>query len=246
MIGTLLNVLGILTGGIAGLIQKAPLSTARQSLFRNLLGVLILFYGLRLTWLSLNGTPSRNLKLLGVTLLAMMLGKPLGRLLRLQSLSNRLGHAARARMDGARPDNPNRMLDGFFTCSVLFCASPLGILGAICDGLPPTGTQGGFFYPLGIKAVMDGLAVMGFVRLFGWGAMLSAAPVLVFQGTITLACSRFLHPHLQTMNLLDPVDAVCGILIFSMVVIVFELRRFEAANYLPSLVIAPLLWRWIG
>ena len=49
----------------------------------------------------------------------------------------------------------------------------LGILGAFQDCLA------GYYYPLGVKAVMDGLATMGFVRLFGWGAMLAALPVLV-------------------------------------------------------------------
>ena len=71
-------------------------------------------------------------------------------------------------------------------CSLPFCAAPLGILGAIHNGLLPD-----YFYPLAIKALMDGLATMSFAAMFGWGVVLSAVPVLVFSGRmITLVCQR--------------------------------------------------------
>ena len=153
VIGTIVNVVGIVAGGVAGLLQKRPWSSARQSLLKNLLGALILICGLRLVWLSLNGTIYQNLKLLGVALVSLILGKPIGRFLRLQNFSNRLGQASRARIERADPGNQNRAMDGFLVCTMLFCASPLGIVGAVCDGLPPNGTgtgisalNGGAFY----------------------------------------------------------------------------------------------------
>ena len=108
---------------------------------------------------------------------------------------------------------------GFKTCAALFCAAPLAILGSVQDGLS------GYYYPLAVKAVMDGLATMGFVRLFGWGVTLAALPVLAFQGTITLACSQFLKPGLETRGLLDPVNAVGGLLVFCVALVILELKR---------------------
>jgi uncharacterized membrane protein YqgA involved in biofilm formation len=245
VIGSILNAAGILVGGIAGLVRREPIGATTQNLFKRVLGALILFYGFRLTWLSVSGPLGHLLKQLAAVFLAMVLGKITGRLLRLQNASNRLGRFARARINAARPDDPNRVINGFLTCSALYCASPLGVLGSITDGLPPAGAESGYFYPLAVKAVMDGLATLGFVSLFGWGAMLSAVPVLVFQGTLTLACAHFLLPPLETWGLVDAVNAVCGVLLFSMLLIIFEVRRFEATNYLPSLVMAPLLWHWI-
>jgi uncharacterized membrane protein YqgA involved in biofilm formation len=49
MIGTLLNVAGILVGGVIGLARRGPVSPARESFFRVVLGVFAVFYGLRLT-----------------------------------------------------------------------------------------------------------------------------------------------------------------------------------------------------
>jgi uncharacterized membrane protein YqgA involved in biofilm formation len=244
VIGTILNVAGILIGGIAGLATKTPLSAARQNYLKVALGAFTVFFGLRLTWLSLNGPFLQILKQLGIVLAALVLGKLAGRLMRLQKTSNRLGRFARERISAAKPADPNRFTTGFLTCSALLCAAPLGILGALCEGLPVSGTASGYFYPLAIKAVMDGLAVMGFVSIFGWGAALSAAPVLVFQGTITLLCERFLQPVLGAA-LMDSIQATDGLLIFCVALLIFEIRKIEVTDYLPSLVFAPLLAWWL-
>ena len=80
------------------------------------------------------------------------------------------------------------MSEGFKVCATLFCAAPLGLVGALEDGLCEDSD------PLGVKAAVDGLATMSFVRVFGPGAMVSALPVLAFQGTITLGSRQFLGP----------------------------------------------------
>jgi uncharacterized membrane protein YqgA involved in biofilm formation len=239
MIGTALNAAGILIGGLAGLIRRKPLSPANESFFKVTLGVFAVFYGLRLTWLSLNGTFLQILKQLLIVVLALMLGKLTGRLLRLQQMSNQLGGQARQRIAAARPDDPSRLNEGFKTCSALFCAAPLAILGSVQDGLS------GYYYPLAVKAVMDGLATMGFISLFGWGVIFAALPVFVFQGTITLLCAQYLKPFLETHKLVDPVNAVGGLLVFSVALVILQLKKMELADYLPSLIFAPLLaWIW--
>jgi len=130
MIGTLLNVAGILVGGVVGLAWRKGLSPGRESMFKVLLGAFTVFYGLRLTWTSLNGSPLQILKQLVIAVVALMIGKLTGQLLRLQKLSNRIGQMARERIANS-PDKPRSMGDGFKTCSALFCAAPLGILGAL-------------------------------------------------------------------------------------------------------------------
>jgi len=241
MIGTFLNVAGILLGGVVGLVRKKPLSIVHESYFKVLLSVFTVFYGLRLTWLSLNGSLLEILKQLLITILALGLVKLTGHALHLQSMSNRLGQYARRRMAETRPgavSNPN---DGFKTCAVLFCAAPLGILGSVQDGL----SLSQYFYPLAIKAFVDGLAAMGFTFLFGWGVLLSAVPVLALQGTITLVCGVLLEPFLGSHNLINPVNAVGGLLVFCVALVMLGLKRIKLADYLPSLFFAPLIsWIW--
>src|SRR5206468_1015145 len=232
MIGTLLNVSGILIGGVVGLTRSKPLAPATESFFKVLLGALTVYYGLRLTWISLSGPFLQILKQLLIAVLAMILGKVAGRLLRLQKLSNSLGQAARERITTATSDDPNRLSAGFKTSAALFCAAPLAILGAVQDGLS------GYFYPLAVKGMMEALATLGFVSLFGWGVMLAALPVLAFQGTITLLCSQLLGPFLQThglASLLAPINPTGGLLVFSVALVSRGRKKLELAGSLPSL-----------
>jgi uncharacterized protein len=239
MIGTILNVAGILAGGGIGLVRRRSLSRPQEAYFKVVLGAFTVFYGLRLTWLSLNGTPLLILKQVVIAIAALALGRLAGRALRFQRMSNHLGRSAREQIAAAREDDPRRLNAGFKTCAAVFCAAPLGLLGAVQDGLSA------YAYPLAMKAVMDGLATMGFVGVFGWGVLLAAIPVLALQGTITLMCARFLEPFLAHHSLLDSVNAVGGLLVFSVALVILEVKRIQLADYLPSLVAAPLLtWIW--
>jgi len=235
MIGTTLNVVGILAGGIAGTIKRWSLSKATETNVKIVLGVFTVYYGLRLTILSLNGSLVQVLKQVGIAILALMAGKAIGRLLRLQRWSNRLGHEARERISSAKPNAPDRFGTGFKVCAGLFCAAPLALLGAVQDGLS------GYFYPLAVKAVMDGLATMGLAPLFGRGVLLAALPVLVVEGTLTLVSGQLLKPWLETHHLLDSVNATGGLVVFSVALVILGLKRIELADYLPSLAVAPFL-----
>ena len=204
------------------------------------MGAFTVFFGLQLTVLSLRGSLLARLKQLVIVMLAMMLGKVLGRLLRLQKNLNRLGQFAKQKLAQARPDHPQRVSDGLLTCAILFCMGPIAIFGALADGLE------GNWRILLVKAVMDGLAMMAFVKSFGWGALLAVIPLVAYQGTISI-CAHSLAPFLQQHALLLPVTATLGLLVFSIALIILEIKKVELADYFPSLVVAPLiawLWQW--
>ena len=175
----------------------------------------------------------------------MILGRLTGRLLHLQKTSNRLGQFARILVTQTRPADRNRFRRGLTACAILFCAAPLGILGAVQDGLPVAGAPSGYYQPLAVKAVMDGLAMLGFVTIFGGGAILSALPVLVLQGAITLATNLYLEPFLRMHGLLDSVTTAVGLLLCVIGAVIFEIKRVELADYLPGVLVAPLItWFW--
>ena len=238
MTGTLFNVAGILAGGVAGLAGRKSLGVARETLLKTVLGGLTVGCGLYLVWKSFNGPVLHCLKEFAAVLCGLALGKLTGQLLRLQKTSNRLGRFARDRIAAARPDSPGRFGDGFAVCAVLFCAAPLGILGAIHDGLS------GYLLPLAVKGAIDGFAAMSFVAIFGVGVLLSAVPVFVLQSTIALLCARYARPFLEARDLVDPVNAAGGLLIFCVGAGIFDVvrvKKIEVTDYLPSLFFAPLL-----
>jgi uncharacterized membrane protein YqgA involved in biofilm formation len=234
-IGAFLNALGILLGGLFGLARREPLSGRLQIYFRNALGAFTVFFALRLVWLSIHGTLLPCLKQFFLAVLAVVLGNLLGKLLRLQKISNRLGRYATRLMSSVNTNSPRKIADGFCACTILFWAAPLGLLGAVADGLS------GYFYLLAVKAVMDGLAMTSFVKMFRWPAAMSAIPVFALLGFITLVCQLYARPFLEERQLIDPVNAAAGLVACTVALVIFEARKVELANYLPSLAVAPLL-----
>lgn len=241
MVGTWINVAGIVLGSICGLLWRNSISTSNQLLIKVLLGALLALSGLRLAWvgLSAGGSFGSVLKHLLLAVVALAVGRLTGRLMHLQKGSNWLGQYARRKMTELTPEHPHRFSDGFTVCTLLFCAAPLGIVGALSDGLD------GYFFPLALKGVMDGLGAMSFVAMFGAGVVLSSVPLLLFQGLITLAAARYLLPLLEQHNLLHPVQATAGLLIFCVSIVVFEIKKIEVTDYLPSLAVAPLIAFWL-
>jgi uncharacterized membrane protein YqgA involved in biofilm formation len=241
MIGAILNATGILLGTLVGRLWRKNFSPQTEAFLKFGLGLFTVFYGLRLAWVGFSGTFGQVLKQFGIVLLAMMAGRLLGKLMRLQKASNRAGQYARQLIENTKPGGPDRFSNGLTVCAILFCASPLGILGAIHAGLPAVPGGGGYPYPLAVKAVMDGLAMIGFARMFGLGAGLAALPVFVFLSVISLATAIYIEPFLRLHGLTDSVNATGGLLLTIMSLVMFEVKRVELADYLPALVVAPLL-----
>lgn len=238
MVGTILNAIGILLGGAAGLIWSRQIAPVHQSVLKAILGILVVYLGLSMSWDAINGGLLHRLKQLLIVILALMLGKMLGRALRLQKGLNRLGQIAKEKFSSAKPGDINRLSEGFVTCTLLFCVGPMAFLGAVQDGLT------GNYRTLALKAVIDGLSTLAFSKVFGWGVMLSVIPVVAYQGTITLL-AKAAAPYLEHRELLNSINAAGGLLVFCIALIILELKKIELADYLPSLAVAPLItWLW--
>lgn len=240
MIGAFLNALGILLGALFGLTGRGEWSARTQNQIKSALGAFTAFCGLQLVWLNVSGGFFHGLKQLLLAGLAVVLGNLLGKILGLQKFSNRLGRYA-TRLLAAGPAPGKRLSPaGFTAAAILFCAAPLGILGAVTDGL------GDYFFPLALKAIMDGLATVGFIKMFRWPAALAAAPVLVFLNGLTLTIHWGTLPWLTAHQLVPAVNAAAGLVIGATALVVLEVRRVELANYLPALAVAPLLTLWLA
>jgi uncharacterized protein len=231
--GTILNAAAILLGGTLGLATRKEPSVASQHTWKLLIGGFAVFAGLSATWQSLPGPFLAGLKSLGVILLALMLGNFTGRMLRLQKSLNRFGQYAAQRVRAASPVDA-RLGDTFAACTILFCISPIAIVGALQDGLS------GNWKTLAVKAAMDGLACLAFVRTLGWPVLLSLIPLVAWQGTITLS-ARLAAPWLEHQALLSPLLGTAGMVVFAISLVILQIKKVELANYLPSLIYAPLL-----
>jgi len=240
VIGAFLNALGILLGALFGLAMRKPLTVRTQTFFKSALGVFTILWGLRLVYENVHGPLGACLKQILIGVLAVFFGYWLGKVLQLQKASNRIGHHAASLLGAAQKNPPAPAAAGFMAATLLFCAAPLGILGAVADGLQS------YFYLLLLKAVMDGLAMASFVKMFRWPVALSAVPVFLFFNGIALVVRLEFRPWLDAQGLASSVGVADGLVVCSVALVIFEIRRVDLANYLPALAIAPLLARWLG
>ncbi len=235
-LGTWINVAAILLGGGLGMLIRGELSAKRQNQLRTGVGLGVILVGFHQIWTGLRPVSlGAAFGLIGIALLATSVGHALGKLMKVQAGMSRLGRfAAETYARTRKQPRAVGINDAFMACAVLFCVGPLSLLGPLQEGL------NGDFFVLVVKAAMDGLAAFAFARAFGWAVVLSGLPVLALQGTITLlvawAVTRAPEPEV-----LHATNVTGGLLVVCAVLLVFEVRKVQIGDYLPALVIAPLL-----
>jgi uncharacterized protein len=235
VIGTLINGLCIILGGLIGAFAANRITPSVQGKIKLILVFATIFVASQMIYEGLHGSFLHGLGQFGIGMLAMVLGNAIGLLLRLQKGLNKLGEYAKEKMAGSDTSN-NKFNEGFITCTILFCVGPMAIIGAIEDGL------NGDYSVLAVKGLMDGTATIGFTAMFGWGAALAALPVVSYQGTLTL-CAGHIAPHLNP-EMVKSIQVTGGMLIFPIILVILGVGRVPLANYLPALVVAPVLTYW--
>ncbi len=174
----------------------------------------------------------------GIVFVALITGALVGRLLGFQKQLNKLGAYARERLSKSDEDGKG-VSEGFVTCTILFCVGPMSLVGPIEDGLGR-----GVPFALLAKSAMDGVATLAMAPRFGWGVMLAVIPVVSLQGTVTLLARTF-EPLKDNPELLASVSLTGGMMVMTIVLVILEIRKVPLADYLPALIVAPLMASWL-
>ncbi|MBX3746363.1 MAG: DUF554 family protein [Verrucomicrobiae bacterium] len=238
MVGTWINAGAILLGGCVGLTVRRDPSPRAQWLLKALIAAAALWTGLHLVWSGIGGSPGRVLAQLALALLALVLAGALGRALGFQRQLNALGRYARERFAKVRSSRRPDFSEGLVVTTILCCATPLALVGALLDGLP------GDPRALVIKAAIDGLAALALARILGVGTLVAALPLIAFQGSITLGAAS-LKPWMHHPGLMPGLLAVAGLLVTMTVLVVLDVRKVPLADYLPALLLGPVLRLWL-
>lgn len=231
--GTLLNALTVLIGGVLGMLIGDRLPERIRSSVVTGLGLVTLAIGI-----SNSGTSGNII----IPLLSIAIGVIIGELLQIDvRLENLAGWLQRrfggkpSVQDGDSGTSRQRFITGFVTSSLLFCVGPLTVLGSIQDGMGlPLG-----FQQLAIKSVLDGFAAMAFAASFGVGVLFTVLTVLIVQGGLAVIGSVL--GSFMTDPMVAEMTATGGIILMGLALILLDVKRPRMANFLPALLIAPLL-----
>ena len=237
--GTLINVLAIVGGGLVGLVAGKFLNSRFQKTISLAMGLSIIalaisgFVAEMLDIAELSDVASTKFDITTrgtyIIIASLVLGGIIGELIDIDSQMERLGTWLKMKTGNAKD---LAFVDGFVTASLTVCIGAMAVLGAIMDGVSGDHTL------LITKSILDFVIIMVMTSSMGRGCLFSAIPVGIWQGSITLL-AKALEP-IMTDAALSNLGLVGNILIFCIGInIIIEGRgRIKVANLMPAIIIA--------
>lgn len=186
-LGTIINVVLLVAGGLLGLAGGRFITPRIQDTLMKASGLCVLFIGLGGTMQKMLLIDGEALATTGTTMLivSFALGSLIGEAVNLEAAIENLGEWLK-RKTGSEGDN--EFTNAFVSTSLTVCIGAMAIVGSIQDGLL------GDWSTLALKGALDCIIVCTMTASLGRGCIFSALPVAVFQGTITLFAGA-LSPH---------------------------------------------------
>ena len=228
-LGTIINTAAILVGGLGGALFGRFLSDSCQDTLTKVCGVSTLFIAVSGALEGMltveNGAVTSGGAVLIIGCLA--IGAIIGELLKIEDAFERFGQWLKVKTGNARDKG---FVNAFVTASLTVCIGAMAIVGSIQDGITRD------YSILATKAVLDLIIIMVMSCSLGKGAVFSAIPVAVFQGSIT-ALAGLIRP-LMTDAALANLSLVGNILIFCVGINLVWGKKIKVANLLPAILVA--------
>ncbi len=231
-LGTIINVVAIIIGGLLGKVCGGFFSKRYQETLNMACGVSVLFLGIAGAlegMLTVEGEAIVSGQSM-LIVLSLVLGALIGELINLEDKFERFGEWLKRKTGNEKEAN---FVDAFVTASLTVCIGAMAIVGAIQDGIF------GDYSILATKAVLDLIIILVMTGALGKGCAFSAIPVAILQGTVTLL-ARFIKP-IMTEPALANLSMVGSILIFCVGVNLVWGKKVRVANLLPAIVIAVIM-----
>ena len=228
-LGTIINTAAIVAGGAGGALFGRFLKENVQDTLTVCCGVSTLFIAVTGALEQMLTVEDGAIVSHGAMLviLCLTIGAVIGELLNLEGAFERFGEWLKRKTGNAKD---KRFVDAFVTASLTVCIGAMAIVGSIEDGIT------GDYSILATKAVLDFIIIMVMSCSMGRGAVFSAIPVAILQGSIT-ALAGLVRP-LMTAAALANLSMVGNVLIFCVGINLVWGKKVRVANLLPAIVIA--------
>ena len=228
-LGTVINTVAILAGGLLGGLFGRFLRDSTQETLTKVCGVSTLFIALSGAMEGMLRVENGQVVSSGAMLIigCLAIGGFLGELLGIEDAFERFGSWLKIRSGNAKD---KQFVEAFVTASLTVCIGAMAIVGSIQDGLQ------GDYSILATKAILDLIIIMVMTCSMGRGCIFSAIPVAVLQGSIT-ALAGLVRP-LMTDAALANLSLVGNVMIFCVGINLVWDKKIRVANLLPGIVIA--------
>lgn len=228
-LGTIINTGAIVAGGLAGILFGRFLKENVQDTLSKCCGVSTLMIGIAGALEKMLTVEKGAISGGGSMLLVLCLtvGGVIGELLNLEGAFECFGRWLKEKTGNAKDKG---FVNAFVTASLTVCIGAMAIVGSIQDGLT------GDYSVLATKAVLDFIIIMVMSCSLGPGAVFSAIPVAILQGSVT-ALAGLVRP-VMTEAALNNLSLVGSALIFCVGINLLWGKKIRVANLLPAIVLA--------
>jgi len=222
MIGTLINAGAVIAGGTLGLLLKKNMPERITTIYFQAIGLFTVAMGISMVY---------KMQHIIIIVSSLAIGSLLGEWLNLEGGVERLSNYFKRKLR----IGSEKFSDGLTTAFLMFCIGSMTILGSIQEG------TGGSPDLLMTKSLMDGFASILLASAFGVGVLVSAIPLLLFQGGITLLAMY--AGSFFTPEIIQGLTSVGGILLIGLGIDILEIRKLRILNMIPALIIVVImLW----
>ena len=228
-LGTIINVVCIIAGGIIGLFIGNIFKEEQQDAITKACGISVLFIAMAgamegMLTIEQNSLSSGKAMLI---VLCLAIGTVIGELIGIENAFEKFGEWLKIKTGNSKDAN---FVNAFVTASLTVCIGAMAIVGSIQDGIT------GDYSTLAVKAVLDLIIVAVMTSSMGKGCAFSAIPILLFEGSITLL-AKLMAP-LFTEMAIAYLSLIGAILIFCVGINLVWGKKIKVANMLPAVVLA--------
>lgn len=236
-LGTIVNAIAIIIGGLVGLISRRFLQNRYQETITKAMGFAIIVMALGSTLSQMfvvkiseaDGQLSGSLDTQGTMMMIISLatGALLGEFFNLDRRFEQFGAWLR---DKSGNQGDEGFINAFVSASLTVCVGAMAIIGSIQDGLS------GNHDTLYAKAILDLIIIMMMTASLGKGCIFSVIPVAALQGSITLLAKA--AAPIMTEAAVSNISLVGNVLILCVGVNLIWAKTIRVANVLPAVIIA--------
>lgn len=225
LLGSFLNALFIIVGALLGRLFKNIPESMQQTVMV-IIGLVVAVLGIQM------GLESSNFI---VIVISLVIGTVIGEWLDLEGKFNRFGHWVET-LFGKRVQQ-GTIAEGFVTASLIFVIGSMAIIGALDSGLRNDHNV------LITKGIIDGFMAIILASTLGIGVLLSAIPVLLYQGAIALfagVISTYIPSEALDLFIKE-MTATGGVMILAIGLNIAGLTKIRVANLLPAIVMVGVI-----
>lgn len=220
MLGSVVNAAVVVAGSLVGALGLRGISDRTRRTTTSAMGLAVVLIGTNMALKTAD---------VFIVILSLVAGGIIGENLRIEERLAGIGRTLEARF----PQEGGDFTRGFVTATLIYCVGAMSVMGAVEEGL--TGRRDILY----AKSLLDGVTSVILSSTMGIGVMFSAIPVLVYQGSISLAAQaaqRFL-----TEAAVREITATGGLMILGIGMNMLDVTTIPVGNLLPGLAIAGIL-----